>query len=127
MARKIIWSPTAVADLDDIFAYISRDSAHYAAGAIEKILDSADALLQFPRMGRVVPEFNDDKIRELIVYRYRVIYRVESDAINIATVVHGARLLKNALRGHPTLSGAKFFCNMYIFFSEIGRFVAKHC
>ncbi len=101
MARKIIWSPTALNDLDDIAAYISRDSQAYAAGVIERILDAADRLADFPRMGRVVPEFDQDDIRELIVYQYRVIFEIEGDAINIATVVHGARLLKRALKGRP--------------------------
>ena len=44
-------------------------------------------------MGRAVPEFNDEVIREVIVGNYRVIYRVRADAVEILTVFHGARLL----------------------------------
>jgi plasmid stabilization system protein ParE len=58
-------------------------------------------LLDFPRLGRVVPEFEQENVRELIVYRYRVIYEIEGEAINIASVVHGARLLRKALKGRP--------------------------
>jgi addiction module RelE/StbE family toxin len=98
MARKIIWSPTALADLRAISDYISRDSQAYAAGAIEKILDAVDQLLLFPRMGRVVPEYDREDIREIIVFSYRVIYEVDGDAIHIATVVHGARMLKRLIK-----------------------------
>jgi plasmid stabilization system protein ParE len=38
-----------------------------------------------------VPEFDDDSIRELLVYSYRVIYRVEGSEVIIAAVVHGKR------------------------------------
>jgi addiction module RelE/StbE family toxin len=101
MGRKIIWSPTALQDLSDISEYISRDSPSYAAGAIEKIVDAADVLLDLPRIGRGVPEFEQENVRELIVYRYRVIYEIEGEAINTASVVHGARLLRKALKGRP--------------------------
>ena len=36
-------------------------------------------LSQFPRCGRKVPEFDDDGIRELLAYSYRIIYRIEED------------------------------------------------
>jgi len=103
MARKITWAPSALNDLRAISDYISRDSRSYAACVIEKILGSAERLLDFPRIGRVVPEFDQDDIRELIVYSYRVIYQVQGDDISVASVVHGARRLKAAMRGSGLL------------------------
>lgn len=52
-----------------------------------------------PRIGRVVPEFDDPAIRELIVQKYRIIYRVTDHSVTIAAVIHGARLLPNAFHG----------------------------
>jgi len=51
-------------------------------------------LARFPRSGRKVPEFDDENVRELIVYSYRVIYRVQKDEIVVAAVVHGKRNLQ---------------------------------
>jgi plasmid stabilization system protein ParE len=51
-------------------------------------------LANFPRAGRKVPEFDDENIRELIVYSYRIIYRLEGDAAVIAAIIHGKRLLQ---------------------------------
>jgi len=48
-------------------------------------------LLNFRRAGRKVPEFDDDNVRELIVYSYRVIYRIQENAVVIAAVIHGKR------------------------------------
>ena len=50
-------------------------------------------LAQFPRLGRKVPEFDDENVRELIVYSYRIIYRLQGDVI-IAAVIHGKRDLQ---------------------------------
>jgi plasmid stabilization system protein ParE len=65
---------------------------------IQEIVGAVETAAMFPRMGREVPELNDPDIRELIVRKYRVIYRVESEAIKLGAVIHGARDLGKALR-----------------------------
>ncbi len=40
-----------------------------------------------------MPELDDDAIRELLVYSYRVIYRVRDQAVLVAAVIHGKREL----------------------------------
>jgi addiction module RelE/StbE family toxin len=99
MAHKIIWSPEAVADLTEIRDYVARDSDAYAAALVERILSSIDRLSDFPNLGQRVPELDDDFIRQLIVDRYRVIYRVRAQAVDLAAIVHGARDLPRALAG----------------------------
>jgi plasmid stabilization system protein ParE len=42
-------------------------------------------------MGRVVPEAEDDAIRELLFQNYRIIYHSKSDRILILTIIHGGR------------------------------------
>ena len=44
---------------------------------------------EFPESGRVVPEFGRDEIRELIEWPYRLVYRVDADAIEVLSVLHG--------------------------------------
>lgn len=51
-------------------------------------------LAQFPRSGRKVPEFDNEDIRELIVYSYRTIYRLQEHEVVIAAVIHGKRVLE---------------------------------
>lgn len=65
----------------------------------EQILDTADLAAEFPTMGRVVPEFDNEEVREVLIHSYRIIYRIEPHRILIGAVVHGARLLKNAIKG----------------------------
>jgi len=99
MGHKIIWSPEAVADLTEIRDYVARDSEAYAAALVERILFSIDRLSDFPNLGQRVPELDDDFIRQLIVDRYRVIYRVRAQSVDLAAIVHGARDLPRALAG----------------------------
>ena len=42
----------------------------------------------------MVPEYDEDNVRELIVYSYRIIYRLEQDEVLIVAVVHGKRVLQ---------------------------------
>ena len=58
---------------------------------VEQVILSVEKLLQFPRLGRVVREANDQNIRELVYQNYRVIYRIAGKRIEILTVVHGSR------------------------------------
>lgn len=90
---EIRWSPQAASDLRAIKDYIARDSPHYAEITINRIIDAAMSLEEFPRLGRVVPERSDDSIREIVVQNYRVIYLLDPDVVEILTVHHGARRL----------------------------------
>ena len=97
MDRKIVWSPEALADLVEIRGFIARDSESYAASLIERLLVAVDRLPDFPQYGRRVPELDQEAIREIIVDRYRVIYRLNTHSIDLAAIVHGARDLSTAL------------------------------
>lgn len=41
MARKVIWSHEATADLESLADYIARDSAFYAAALVQEIIDAS--------------------------------------------------------------------------------------
>jgi toxin ParE1/3/4 len=88
---RIVWTEPAVADLEAIRAYIARDNEVYAEATVLRILESVERLEQYPLSGRVVPELQDEKLRELIVGNYRVMYEVSSSVATIQTVLHGAR------------------------------------
>ncbi|MEH2329141.1 type II toxin-antitoxin system RelE/ParE family toxin [Nostoc sp.] len=93
MAYQVVWSSKALEDVEDIATYISRDWTAYAAAVVQRIIDVTRHLSNFPFSGRIVPEFNDDSIREKFVYSYRVIYPIPGETLTIAAVIHGKRLL----------------------------------
>ncbi len=88
---EVVWSPRAVEDVRAIAAHITGDSLAYARSVAQKIVASTRKLATFPMLGRMVPEFGDEHIREVFAYSYRIIYRVEGETVTIAAVVHGRR------------------------------------
>jgi toxin ParE1/3/4 len=93
MAYQVIWSPSALDDIEAIAGYISRDSASYAGAVVRRIINSTRNLENFPFTGRIVPEFGSEVIREVFAYSYRVIYRVGDETVTVAAVIHGRREL----------------------------------
>jgi toxin ParE1/3/4 len=88
---RILWSPQSLRDLDAIHGYIAKDSEHYAGLTIARIFSAVEQLIQFPRSGRIVPERDEPEIREVIVGRFRVVYRLQDELIEVATVFRAAR------------------------------------
>lgn len=74
--------------------YVARDSVRYAALLVERIVAAVERLETFPLSGRVVPEFDDDFLREVVHGSYRIVYRLRAETIEILTVFHATRLLK---------------------------------
>lgn len=85
------WSKVARDDLKSIHDYISLDSRFYAKKVIREIIDIASTLEKVPERGRVVPELDDSKIREIFIYSYRIIYEISKSVIHILTIIHGKR------------------------------------
>jgi len=93
MAYKLIWAPSARFDLKDITSYISEASPQSAIRFVKSIFNNIEQLIKFPESGRIVPEFDDPCIRELIRKPCRIIYRIKSkeNIIEIVRVWHAAR------------------------------------
>jgi toxin ParE1/3/4 len=88
---SIIWAREARTDLDELTDYIARDSVHYAQSVANKITQTAKRIPEQPRIGRIVPELNQDDIRERFIYNYRLIYFIKADDIMIIAILHGYR------------------------------------
>jgi len=95
MAFALKWSEEALEDIESIATYIEKDSPIYAKAVVSKFFEKVEILQEFPELGRKVPEFNDDTIREIFIYSYRLIYKLNRQDILLIAVVHGKRLLEN--------------------------------
>lgn len=95
---KIIWTEPALEDLCDIIDYIAKDSIIYAQRFGTQVVEAPRRLELFPNCGRIVPEFDDEKIRELIFGSYRIIYSVKKDLCYINAVIHASRDILKKLK-----------------------------
>ena len=93
MAFKLIWSPSARFDVRNIAAFIAEDDISAAERFVKSLLQAVERLSDFPESGRIVPEFNNPAIREVIRRPCRIVYRVKrrDGIVEIARVWHAAR------------------------------------
>ena len=93
MAYAVIVSPLARRDLQGIVRYIALDQPMRALAFGELLLAKCQVLADHPQLGRKVPEFDLDELRELVVRGYRVVYRHNASAqrVEILRFWHGAR------------------------------------
>ena len=87
---EVVWTMPALDDLNDIVEYISRDSRVYAERVATRVLEAAR---------RLVPEFKEENIREVIYGSYRIIYIVRGNTSYITAVIHGSRDILRQLDG----------------------------
>ena len=93
MGWKIIISPSAKADLAGIVRFVAQHNSDAAARLGYELITRAENIANFPEIGRVVPEFKQLNLREVIWRPYRIIYRLkrEENHVDIVRFWHGAR------------------------------------
>jgi toxin ParE1/3/4 len=93
---KVVWTDSAIQDLEDIGEYIAKDSVRYAEMTVLELFESVDILEDYPKAGSKVPEFDNQYLRQLIRGSYRIVYLIVDDfRIDILTVHNCARLISN--------------------------------
>jgi plasmid stabilization system protein ParE len=90
---RVAWTPQSLADLDAICLFIARDAPEMASIFADRVFRATDRLAEHPRSGRVVPEMGQERLREIILGNYRIVYRLVGEDVQVLTVHHGARLL----------------------------------
>ena len=98
MDYKIIFSGPAIDDLENIVRFIARDNQEEASRFGGKLIGSVRNLSKFPRSGRVVPEQNDENVREIIFKPYRIFCRVK-DKTHVVEIIR----FWHAARGNPEI------------------------
>ena len=91
---KVHWTENAIQDLLGIKAFIAQDSSSRAEDWVVELYAAGENLSRLSSRGRIVPEFNQADLRELLIENYRLVYRVTSTSVEIITVFEGHRQLK---------------------------------
>jgi len=91
---KVLWTASALAQLQAIHDYLAQTSPDYAVRIIDRLTSRSMQIANFPNSGRMVPEYDRKEIREVIEGRYRIIYLVELAQVRVLAVIHSARDLR---------------------------------
>ena len=93
MAHQLIWAPSARLDLKELASYIAETRPEVSARFVQSVFRTVEPLTCFPESGRIVPEFNDPALREVIRKPCRIVYRIKADpqVVEIVRVWHATR------------------------------------
>jgi len=93
MGVKIVFTKPAITDLGGLVRFNARNDPQAAERLGFAIIAKTKTLVEFPWLGRVVPEFKIETIREIIHRPYRIVYRVDDGQkmVEILRVWHAAR------------------------------------
>lgn len=92
---RLTFSPLAMQDLQHIYNYIKNDSPSNAKKVKKTIIDKSKKLLKFLEIGREVIKTPKDSIRQILVYKYRIFYRVLEQDVEIISIFHSSPLIEN--------------------------------
>jgi toxin ParE1/3/4 len=88
---RLLWSPTALNDLAEIWTYLAGEASDaIAAAQMQKLNARCDALTAFPFSGRSRDELKPG-LRAVVASPYVVLYRVSDESVEIMHIVHGRR------------------------------------
>ncbi len=90
---RVVWTTRAQARLAQIHEYIAKDQPGNADRFIDRVTRHGDRVGDHPYAARMVPEYQQEDLREVFEGAYRIIYRILPDRVDIMTVRHGAQLL----------------------------------
>ena len=94
MVLKVKWSEPALDELEESLEYIAFDNPNASRELGKKAKAATRSLRDYPMKGRMVPEYEDTTLRELIVGPFRIIYTTEDPStIYILAAVRSERLL----------------------------------
>jgi addiction module RelE/StbE family toxin len=100
MNFSIFWTDTAQNDLFTLVEYLYQDSPQKAQSIFYTLRERVKSLNQFPQRGRIIPELADMGIlnyRELIIERWRLIYKINHDQIFVMALFDSRQNMEDVL------------------------------
>ena len=91
---KIIFAASALRDLEDVLEYYKEQKIpDIGEKVVAKVIKNIELLGNEPDMGRIVPEFELEYLKELIRPPFRIVYRKDKKKVFIVRVWRSERLL----------------------------------
>ena len=96
--KEYFLSVEAELDLDEIWSYIAQDKIDAADRWIARLFDAFEALARTPGMGHTRKDLTDHPVLFWPVGAYLILYRVQTERIEIVAVTQGGRDIPSFLR-----------------------------
>ena len=101
MSSRYVLAPQAAQDLIEIWSYLREQASRVLADRIEStIRERFRFLAGTPEAGHVRRDLTAANVKFFPVYSYLIVYRPETNPLQIVSILHGRRDLERILRGH---------------------------
>ena len=111
---RIVWTQEALDRLSDIEDFISKDSPQRAARFINYLVQRGEGVSKNPRIGRTVPEISISHVKEIIAQKYRIVYPIQENRIEILKCVFcGGKMNHETLLSFMILMMITLLLRMY--------------
>ena len=97
---EVIWTETALQELDAIAEYIALDNPAAAISLVQQVFDKTERLENFTQSGRIPPELPNSVYREVVVPPCRIFYRKDEERVLILYVMREERQLRAYMLGN---------------------------
>lgn len=85
---RIEWSAKAVADLDRLFDFLAPVNRRAAARTVQSLVAAPARLLEHPRLGEKLEEFEPREVRRILVGKYELRYELRETLIYVLRIWH---------------------------------------
>jgi len=97
---QVVWTKSAVSDFEGIVEYIVESSPLTAKTIFAKLKKQVETLSYSPQRGRHIPELQEQGIllyRELVIFPWRVMYRIHKKTVYILAIIDSRRNVEDIL------------------------------
>ncbi|HKW18165.1 MAG TPA: type II toxin-antitoxin system RelE/ParE family toxin [Terriglobales bacterium] len=102
MSRRYVLAPQAAADLAEIWRYIKGQSSVSTAERVESVIRERIVFLsRNPEAGHWRKDLTSYRVKFFPVYSYLIVYRPNTDPLQVVSILHGRRDVENLLRESP--------------------------
>ena len=85
---KVVWTDKCLQRIEEISDYIELDSKKNAEQFIKEIFDKEEMLKNNPKIGKIVPDYEIEEYRQIIIRNYRLVYKINGKSLNMITIRH---------------------------------------
>jgi plasmid stabilization system protein ParE len=90
--RRYVLAPEAARDLVQIWRYLKQESSEDIADRVESVIRSKIlALADAPHMGHWRRDLTAAEVRFFLVYSYFIVYRPETNPLQVVSILHSRR------------------------------------
>ena len=82
------WTSKAVSDIDRLYAFLAPVNRQVAARTVQALTAAPLRLLEQPRLGERLEEFDPREVRRILVGRYELRYEIQQSVIYVLRLWH---------------------------------------